>query len=75
MSSSPDFISQNEPFSPIISNEADNTQFQREINNNIINVAPLSNAVFDEEEQRDLSNVKQKRTNVIKRYQRNKHLN
>ena len=52
MSSSPDFISQNEPFSPITLNEADNTQFQREINNNIINVAPLSNAVFDEEEQK-----------------------
>ena len=53
MSASPDFIAQNDPFTPTISNEVDNTNFQREINeNNIINVDPLSNAVFDEEEQK-----------------------
>ena len=53
MSASSDFIAQNDPFTPTILNEVDNTNFQREINeNNIINVDPLSNAVFDEEEQK-----------------------
>lgn len=53
MSASSDFIVQNDPFTPTIPNEVDNTNFQREINeNNNINVDPLSNAVFDEEEQK-----------------------
>lgn len=52
MSASPDFIVQDDPFAPSTTNEVDN-QFQRETNeNNIVNVEPISNAVFDEEEQK-----------------------
>lgn len=78
MSASPDFIAQNDPFTPTIPNEVDNTNFQREINeNNIIN-EPISNAVMlflMKRNKSDLSNVRQKRMKVIKRYQRNRNLN
>ena len=78
MSASPDFIAQNDPFTPTISNEVDNTNFQREINeNNIIN-EPISNAVMlflMKRNKSDLSNVRQKRMSVIERYQRNRNLN